>query len=177
MSFARDMKGHPLTAHACLRLMLGALVPVHSFTRPYPASRPRAQPSGGVVRASRAPHLQLARARLLVQAFGISLFAHGDGDLHVHLDKLACLQPRAHRVAVRPVRADEADESQQARVREELGDLADAADVLLSIVGAEAQIFVQAVTDVVAVEQRRQSPLLRQRVLKRARHRRLTGAR
>ena len=38
----------------------------------------------------------------------------------------------------------------------ELGDLADPADVLLPVLGAEAQVAVQAVADVVAVQQRRQ---------------------
>jgi hypothetical protein len=50
------------------------------------------------------------------------------------------------------VGADEARERDDARVGEELAHLADAPDVLLAVLGAEAQVLVEAHADVVAVE-------------------------
>jgi uncharacterized protein YbjT (DUF2867 family) len=55
-------------------------------------------------------------------------------------------------VAVGAVRADEAGDGNDAGVSEELGDLADAADVLRAVFGGEAEVLVQPVSDVVAVE-------------------------
>ena len=59
---------------------------------------------------------------------------------------------RAHLVAVGAVRRDEGRERDDAGVGEELRDLADAADVLGAVLGREAEVLVEAVADVVAVE-------------------------
>ena len=55
-------------------------------------------------------------------------------------------------VAVGAVRADEARNGDGAAVGEELGDLGDAPDVFFAVLGAEAEVFVQAEADVVAVQ-------------------------
>ena len=54
-----------------------------------------------------------------------------------------------------------------AGVGEELGHLADAADVLGAVLGGEAEVLVEAVADVVAVEHVGQVPALDQGVLER----------
>lgn len=102
----------------------------------------------------------LALAGLLVQALGVALLGDLDGDVDPDLDKgqagLAAgalgLVQRARQVAVGAVRADEAGDGDGARVGEQLGHLGDAADVLLAVLGREAQVLVQAEPDVVAVQ-------------------------
>src|SRR5690606_18523128 len=58
----------------------------------------------------------------------------------------------AHVVAVGPVGADKAGQGDHPGIHEELGDLADATDVLVAILGGKAQVLVDAEADVVAVE-------------------------
>jgi hypothetical protein len=55
-------------------------------------------------------------------------------------------------IPVRTVRADEARDGNGAAIGEELGDLGDATDVLFAVLRTEAKVFVQAETDVIAVE-------------------------
>ena len=68
-------------------------------------------------------------------------------------------------VAVLAIGADEAGHGDDAGVGEQLGDLADAADVLFAVGGGEAEVLVQAVADVVAVENVGQVAALHQGVL------------
>jgi hypothetical protein len=72
--------------------------------------------------------LDLARARRLVEPLGIPLLADVDGDLHIHLEKVAGADARADPLAVLAVGRDEGDEGDDAVVREQLGNLADPAD-------------------------------------------------
>ena len=62
------------------------------------------------------------------------------------------LVDRAGRVAVLAVRRDQRHERDHARVGQQLGDLGGAADVLLAVLGAEAEVVVEPVPQVVAVE-------------------------
>lgn len=103
--------------------------------------------------------LDLARARLLVQALGIALL----GDLERHVDKdldkgnglVAVLRlgvQLAGEIAVGAVRRDEGGDGDGGRVGEQLGHLADAADVLVAVLFREAQVLVEPEAHVVAVE-------------------------
>ena len=102
----------------------------------------------------------LALPRLLVQALRISLLRdldrHVDPDLDERHALLAAWPLRLvqlpRQVAVRTVWADEARDGDGAAIREELGDLGDAPDVLFAVFRAEAQVFVQAEADIVAVQ-------------------------
>jgi hypothetical protein len=96
--------------------------------------------------------LDLAGARLLVEALHVALLADLDRAVDEDLDEIAGLHERAHLVAVGPIRRDEGRDGDDAGVGEELRDLADAPDVLGAILGREPEILVQAVPDVVAVE-------------------------
>lgn len=58
----------------------------------------------------------------------------------------------SRQVAVRTVRTDEARDSYGAAVSEELGNFGNATDVLFAVLGAEAEVLVQAEADVVTVE-------------------------
>jgi len=55
-------------------------------------------------------------------------------------------------VPISSVRADEARDGNRATVCEELRDFGDATDVLFTILGAEAEVFVQAKANVVAIK-------------------------
>ena len=93
-------------------------------------------------------------ARFFVQAFGVACFTHVDGYIDQDLDEgqagLAMNLP--DQVAVLAVGANEAGERNHAGIGEESGDLADAADILLTVGRGKTQIPVQAVADIVAVE-------------------------
>mmetsp|Transcript_12253 Transcript_12253/g.30884 ORF Transcript_12253/g.30884 Transcript_12253/m.30884 type:complete len:200 (+) Transcript_12253:249-848(+) len=128
----------------------------------------------GIVNASEA--LDLTRACSLVQALGVALLAHLDGDLHEHLQEVALRHTLTHLHAVRLVRRDEAHKSDGAVLSKKLGHLANAADVLLAVRRAEAQVLVQAVAHVIAVQVDSKAALRRQHVLQRARHRALAAA-
>ena len=78
----------------------------------------------------------------------------------------ATCRARTH-VAVLAIGADEAGHGDDAAVGEQLGDLADAADVLLAVGGGEAEVLVQPVADVVAVEDVGQPAALHQGVFQR----------
>src|SRR5262249_21910302 len=98
--------------------------------------------------------LELAGPRLLVEPLRVALLARLNRRVHVDLDKRqAALDVQGtHAVAVLAVGADEGGDRDDARVGEQLGDLADAADVLFAVLGRETQVLVQPVPDVVAVE-------------------------
>src|SRR5262249_28116452 len=79
--------------------------------------------------------LQLAGARFLVQPFGVALLACVDRRVDVDLDErqFALDMQSADAVAVLAIRADKAGHRNEAGVREELGHLSDAANVLLAV--------------------------------------------
>jgi len=102
----------------------------------------------------------LALSRLLVQALWIPLLRDINRHVNPYLDERHALLAAGalrlvqlpRQVAVRTVRADEARDSDGARIGEEFGHLGDAADVLLAVLGREAEVLVEAEADVVAVE-------------------------
>mmetsp|Transcript_18564 Transcript_18564/g.48506 ORF Transcript_18564/g.48506 Transcript_18564/m.48506 type:complete len:266 (+) Transcript_18564:1382-2179(+) len=128
----------------------------------------------GIVNASEA--LDLTRACSLVQALGVALLAHLDGDLHEHLQEVALRHTLTHLHAVRLVRRDEAHKSDGAVLSKKLGHLANAADVLLAVLGRKAKVLVQAMTDVIAVQVDSELAQLAQGVLQGAGDGALTAA-
>lgn len=104
--------------------------------------------------------LDLASPGLLVQTLGVTLLGDLNGDIDVDLDKgqgriaagAALLVQVARDLAVGLVRADEAGDGDGAAVGEQLGDLGDAANVLVAVLLGEAEVLVQAEAHVVAVE-------------------------
>src|SRR5205823_1061303 len=94
----------------------------------------------------------LAGARLLVETLDVALLARLDRAVDEDLDEVARLHDRPHLIAVRPVRRDERRQRHKARVGEELRDLADPADVLGAVGGGEAEVLVETVANVVAIE-------------------------
>ena len=118
----------------------------------------------------------LAGAGLLVEALRVAPLAGLERRVDVHLDEVARREERPGRVAVRAVGRDERGQHEHAAVGEELRDLADAADVLGAVGGREAEVLVQPVAHVVAVEHVGEVAALDQRVLGGHRDRRLAGA-
>ncbi len=111
--------------------------------------------SGGLVGAVDAGEvLQLAGAGLLVEALHVARLGHRQRRVDEDLDELA-VAPAARAPCRRSARNGEMkrDQHDQAGVDHQLGDLGDAADVLDPVVVGEAQVLVEAVADVVAVEQ------------------------
>ena len=102
----------------------------------------------------------LALAGLLVQTLGVTLLSDLNRDIDPDLNernaRLATrtfsLVQRAGEVTVRTVRRDEASDGNGAGVGKQFGHLGDAADVFLAVLRGEAEIFVEAEADVVAVE-------------------------
>lgn len=130
--------------------------------------------------------LDLAGAGLLVQAFGVTLLGDLDRDVDVDLDEgeglVAALGTAggvqlAGDLAVGPVGADEGGQGDGGAVGEQLGDLSNAADVLVAVLLAEAQVLVQTEAHVVAVQTVRRHAQVQQVLLQRCRHRRLARRR
>lgn len=101
--------------------------------------------------------LDLAGSSLLVQSLGIPLLSDLNRHLDVYLDELnlallVLLVQLPRHLAILLVRADETRQGDGRGVGEELGHLGDTADVLVAVGFGEAQVLVQAETDVVAVE-------------------------
>ena len=96
----------------------------------------------------------LSRSRFLVEPFGIPLLAGGQGSVYedLHKGEPGVAVERAHRVAVFLIGGDEAHQGQEPRVGEQFADLGDSADVLLSLLGGEAEICVEAVAYIITVE-------------------------
>ena len=90
-------------------------------------------------------------AAALYRPFG-SRFGSFERSLHVKLDKIAGFHVLAHPVTVGPIRGHERAEHDHAGVDEELGDLANAPNVLAAVLGREAEVAAQTVADVVAVQ-------------------------
>lgn len=107
--------------------------------------------------------LDLTGPRALVQTLRIPLLGHLDGHIDVHLHERETeplartalrgrLVKRTSHIPILSVRGDERGDRDGVGVREELGDLRDAADVLVAVRLAEPEVLVQAEADVVAVE-------------------------
>ena len=104
--------------------------------------------------------LDLTSSSLLVEALGIALLSHLEGNVDKHLNEgdglvaaaLGLGVQCASRVAVGAVGRDEGGDGDGGGVGEELGDLGDAADVFVAVLFGEAQVLVEAEADVVAVE-------------------------
>jgi hypothetical protein len=102
----------------------------------------------------------LALSGFLVQTLGVTLFSDLDGDIDPDLNegdtRLAAgslgFVKCTSLIAVGAIGRDEGCDGDGARVSEELGDLGDSANVLLTILGAEAQVLVQTEADIVAVQ-------------------------
>lgn len=96
--------------------------------------------------------LDLPCPRLLVQTLHVTLLAHFERGLAVDLDEVAMHDQAAHALAVGTERRDERGHGDHASLYEQLGDFADAADVLHAVLIGETKVTAQAVADVVAVE-------------------------
>lgn len=96
----------------------------------------------------------------LIQPLGVPLLRDLDRHINPHLHKRHTSLPtgplglvqRARLIAVGAVGGDEARDGDGAAVGEQFGDLGDAADVFLAVLGGEAEVLVEAEADVVAVE-------------------------
>jgi len=106
--------------------------------------------------------LDLAGAGLGIEALGVALFAHRQISGAMDLDEIASLDQGAGPAAVGAERGDEGGEHYHAGIEEQLGHLADAADVLLPVGVGEAQVGAEAVAHVVAIEHVAGQPLLEQ---------------
>jgi hypothetical protein len=72
--------------------------------------------------------------------------------MDVHLDEVPGLHDPANEIAIGAIRRDERGDVHHAGFGEELGDLADAANVLGAVFRGESEILVEAVADIVTVE-------------------------
>src|SRR5690349_11967934 len=95
--------------------------------------------------------LDLSRTRLLVEALHVALLADLERALDEHLDEVLGHE-RANLVAVGAVRGDERRDRHHAGLGEELRDLADPSDVLGPVLARKAEVLVEAMADVVPVE-------------------------
>lgn len=104
--------------------------------------------------------LDLARPSLLVQSLRVTLLGDLKGYVNKDLNEGQLLVlaaaglgvQLARHVAVSPVRRDEGGDGNGGRVGKELGDLTNAADVLVAVLLGEAQVLVQTEAHVVAIE-------------------------
>ena len=96
--------------------------------------------------------LDLPRPCLGVEAFGVAGFA----DLEVcgaeHLEEVTVLHQVPGLVPVCTEGRHKGGQHDHARIQEQLGHLTDAADILLTVGIGEAQVFAEAVADVVAIQ-------------------------
>ena len=119
----------------------------------------------------------LARPRLLVESLDVAALAGLDAGLDPGFDEVALTHDLAHSIAIGTVGRNEGREDDDSCVGEELRDLANAADVLGSILGRKTEVRIQPHSDVVAIEDVGQATALTQRLLGRDGDRRLARAR
>lgn len=107
-----------------------------------------------VLRVDASKVLDETGSSFLVETLDVTLFAHLERRLHVDLDEIQVgfLVNLAHTLTIDGVRADERAQADYAGVGEELGNLADTTNVLGAFFAREAQVRVEAVTNVVAVK-------------------------
>src|SRR3954453_21959786 len=106
--------------------------------------------------------LELARARLGIEALGIALLRFAERRIDENLEELAFGHHPSDHVALGTKWRNERSQQDQAGVGHDPGDLADPADVLDAIGLSETEIPVEAVADIVAVEQEGVTPPRRQ---------------
>ena len=118
---------------------------------------------------------ELAGARLGVEPLRVARLAHLERCVDEHLDEREArgLVQRAGVVAPGAVRADDRDERDDPGVGEEAGDLGDATHVLGPVLAGEAEVAVEPVAEVVAVERVAEDPGAREAVGHGSRDRRL----
>ena len=98
---------------------------------------------------------ELSRPGLREQSFGVAVLAHVSGSVDEDLEiaKPSGSMVRSHSLAVCTIRGDERDHSDHSGVGKQSGHLSHSTHVLGPIGRLEAQIGIQAVPEVVAVEQ------------------------
>lgn len=121
--------------------------------------------------------LDKALSGLLVQALWISLFGNSKRHVDIDLDegKVGLLVELSGSVSVLLVWGDEGRQGDDAGVGKELRHLGDSSDVLVSVLLAEAQVLVQAESDVVTVESVALDVVLEQFSLERTSNSALSG--
>lgn len=120
--------------------------------------------------------LDLAGARLFVQPFDVALLADLQGCLAVDLQEASGHDEFANPLTVSAERGDEGGHDDHTRLDEQLGYLADAADVLSAILIRETEVAAETVADVVAVENEGPAAPLVEPLLHRVGQRRLARA-
>ena len=122
--------------------------------------------------------LQLTGAGFLVEPFRVALLTDLDGSVDVDLDKrqLSLDMQGANGVAIFSVRTNKAGHGNGATVGEQLGNLANAADVLFPVRRGETKVLVEAMADVVAVQHIGQPATLDQGMFQREGDGALAGA-
>src|SRR4029079_17348269 len=97
--------------------------------------------------------LELAGPCLGIKSFDIALLRFGERRIDENLEELPFRDHPANHVALSPERRNEGGEHNQARVSHQSRHFADAADVFDPVRFGEAEVAIEAVADVVAVEQ------------------------
>ena len=87
-----------------------------------------------------------------IEALGIAIFADLQVALYEDFDEVAVVEQGPDPLAILLVGGDEGGDDDGAGVGEQLGHLAHPADVLLPVSGGEAEVTIQAVADVVAIQ-------------------------
>src|SRR5205085_1962166 len=110
-----------------------------------------------------------------IEALRVSALAHIERGAHEDLDELLRPDEVAHGGALGAERRDERAEHEEARVDEQLRHLAHAADVLDPVGGGEAEVLVEPMAHVIAVQQVGMGAALGELPLHEVRDRRLAG--
>ncbi len=97
--------------------------------------------------------LELAATRLSIEPLGVAGFGDRERRVHEDLDELAVLEERASHPALALERGYERGEHDESGIGHEPCDFGDPTDVLDPIGVGEAEILVEPVADVVAVQQ------------------------
>src|SRR5450631_1625656 len=121
--------------------------------------------------------LERSLPRLAVEALRVARLARGEIRLDVDLEEAVALDARARPPPVVAIGRDERGDAYHARLGEQRRDLADAADILLPVLGTESEVDVEAAPNAVAIENKRCVTRIEQPPLEQHRKRRLAGAR
>jgi hypothetical protein len=119
----------------------------------------------------------LTPACLLVQSLRVAALCDVERGVDKNLNELTVLEQHPGHLTLGPERRDEAAQHNHARVNHEFCDLADPADVLDPVRVGEPEVGVQAMTQVVPVQDIGPDPALAESLLERVGDRRLPGAR
>ena len=120
--------------------------------------------------------LQLTRACLGVEAFDVASFGHFEWGVNEDLDEFTGLHLRPNHISLGAEGRDEGGDDNETRVCHQLGHFTDAADVFHTVGFGEAQILVQPVAHIVAVEKEGVAVHPRELLLDDVRDGRLAGA-